>query len=132
MVPNRASGRNDAGTLFWPMSCRYYEMVQAKPENSTILDGIVERPPRPPLQMCPGVRRSVAMTSIFCYREFMAQANSISKLAGSAGTLFVIVGLLTFFSAILGFAPKIYVVVGAAIIALAFVAFFVQEFGPRR
>jgi len=72
------------------------------------------------------------MSAIFCYRDFMAQANSISKVAGSVAALLAIVGILIFFSGVFSFAPRMFVFVGIALIALAYVSFFVEEFGPRR
>jgi hypothetical protein len=78
------------------------------------------------------MRGSVAMSAIICYGNFMAQANSIPKLAGSAGALLAIVGILTFFSAVFSFTPRMFVFTGVALFALSLVAFFVEEFGPRR
>ncbi len=62
----------------------------------------------------------------------MAQANGISKLAGKVAPLIAIIGILTFFSGVFSLAPRMFVFAGVALIALALVAFFVEEFGPRR
>jgi hypothetical protein len=62
----------------------------------------------------------------------MDQAKGISKLAGSAGSLLAIVGVLTVLSAAVSFTPKMFIFVGIALIVFSFVAFSVEEFGPRR
>ncbi len=72
------------------------------------------------------------MPAIFCYGNFMTQANNISKLAGNAGTLLAVVGVLTFFAGVFSFAPRMYVFVGVALIVLSYVTFFVEELGNRR
>jgi hypothetical protein len=62
----------------------------------------------------------------------MEQSSSISKLAGSVGGLLAIVGLLTVIAAALSFVPRTFLFVGIGMIVLSFVAFAVEEFGPRR
>jgi hypothetical protein len=62
----------------------------------------------------------------------MDQLNSMSKLAGRAGSLFAIVGLLMFFSGVFSFAPRTFLFAGVALYALALVAYFVEESGQRR
>jgi hypothetical protein len=74
----------------------------------------------------------MAMPAIIWYGTFMTQANSFPKLAGSAGSLLAIVGLLTYLSGVFSIGPRMFLFVGVALIALAFVAFFIEEFGPRR
>jgi hypothetical protein len=59
----------------------------------------------------------------------MDQANGVSKLAGRAGQLIAIVGLLTFFAGVFSIAPRMFVFAGVALLALAIIAFFVEEFG---
>ena len=61
----------------------------------------------------------------------MGQANGISKIAGLAAPLMTAVGLLLFFFGICG-PTRTFLFVGVALIALSFVAYFVEEFGPRR
>ena len=53
-------------------------------------------------------------------------------MAGTTGTLLAIVGILTFFSGVFSITPRMYVFVGTALIILAFIAYSIQEFGPRR
>ena len=72
------------------------------------------------------------MSAIICYRTFMTQTNSFPKLAGKAGTLMALVGILIFMSAVFGFTPRTFLFVGVGIIVLSFVSFFLEEFGPGR
>lgn len=71
----------------------------------------------------------------FCRRYFyllsMAEAQNTSKLAGRAGSLFALVGILAFFSGLFG-APRPLVFVGVALILLSLVAYFLEEQGQRR
>jgi len=62
----------------------------------------------------------------------MTQANSFPRLAGKAGALMAVVGLLIYLSAVFGIAPRMFLIVGIGLIVLAFVSFFLEEFGPRR
>ena len=62
----------------------------------------------------------------------MAEANGISKVAGSAGMLIAFVGLLAFFAGVFSFVPRTFVFVGVALIVMSLVSFFVEEFGQRR
>ncbi|CAN5583784.1 hypothetical protein BH10ACI3_BH10ACI3_09980 [soil metagenome] len=69
---------------------------------------------------------------VFWYFGFMTQTNGNSKLAGNAGTLMLVVGLLTFFSAVFGFTPRMLLVVGIGLYALSLAAFYIEESGQRR
>jgi hypothetical protein len=61
----------------------------------------------------------------------MAQANGISRIAGRAGSLLAVVGLLTLLSGVFGITPRNFVLVGVALFVLALAAFCMEEFGPR-
>lgn len=74
----------------------------------------------------------MAILTVIWYRNFMDQVSSISKLSGRAGSLIAIVGLAVFFSGVFSFTPRIFVLVGVALFALALTAFVIEEFGPRR
>jgi len=60
---------------------------------------------------------------------FMSQTRSF---VGNAGSLIAIIGFLTFLSAVFSFTPRVFLIVGIGLIVLSFVAFFLEEFGPRR
>ena len=72
-----------------------------------------------------------AIFVIFCYFNFMAQATNMSKLAGTAGSILALVGMLIFFIGVFGYGPKSFVIAGVATIAVALAAFFYQEFSSR-
>lgn len=61
----------------------------------------------------------------------MAQTTGMSKLAGRAGSLMAIVGVLMFFIGIFG-PTRTPMLVGLVLIALSLVAYFVEELGQRR
>ena len=61
----------------------------------------------------------------------MSEASGISKLAGGAANLIAVAGLAAFFLGLFGPVRNI-MFVGIALIILAFVAYFVEEFGPRK
>ena len=46
--------------------------------------------------------------------------------------LLAVVGILTFFAGVFGFAPRTFVFVGIALIVISYVSFFVEELGHRR
>lgn len=60
---------------------------------------------------------------------FMNQAGGISKLAGRAANLMLVVGLAAFFFGLFGPVRNI-MFVGIALIVLTLAAYFVEEFGP--
>lgn len=62
----------------------------------------------------------------------MTQTNSFPKLVGKAGGWMAFIGLLVFLSAVFSFTPRMFLVVGVGIIVLAFISFFIEEFGPGR
>ena len=74
----------------------------------------------------------MAVLVIIWYGTFMEQVSSISKMAGRAGSLMAIVGLLVFFAGVFSFAPRIAVIAGIAMFVLAIVAFIVEEYGQRK
>ena len=61
----------------------------------------------------------------------MAHANGISRMAGRAGSLMAVVGVLTFFFGLFG-PTRTFLFVGVALIVLSFVSFFVEELEQRR
>jgi len=61
----------------------------------------------------------------------MDNSTGISKMAGRAGSLFALVGILTFFAGVFG-APRTFLFVGLALIVLALASYAFEEFGPRR
>ena len=46
--------------------------------------------------------------------------------------LLAFVGILTFFSGVFSFAPRMFVFAGVALIALSYAAFYIEELGQRR
>jgi xanthine/uracil permease len=62
----------------------------------------------------------------------MAQSNSMSKMAGKAGALIAIVGLLAFFAAVFSLVPRTFLLVGVALIVLSLAAFYAEELGHRK
>lgn len=72
----------------------------------------------------------MAMPVVICYGKRMAQEKSISNLAGTAGPLLSIVGILTYFSGVLSITPRIFLFAGVAMIILSWVAYAVEEFAP--
>ncbi len=61
----------------------------------------------------------------------MGETSGISRIAGRAASLIAVVGVAAFFLGLFGPVRNI-MFVGIALIVLAFAAFFVEEFGPRR
>jgi len=80
----------------------------------------------------PFFSQPLSTSTVICYATFMDQANSRAKLAGNAGTLLAIVGVLIFFSGVFSFTPRTFVFTGIAIIVLSYAAFFVEELESRR
>ncbi|HEV7698741.1 MAG TPA: hypothetical protein VGO43_00785 [Pyrinomonadaceae bacterium] len=62
----------------------------------------------------------------------MAAATGISRMAGRAGSLMAVIGLLTLLSAVFGLTPRTFVLVGVALFVLALAMFVMEEFGPGR
>ena len=62
----------------------------------------------------------------------MDQARGVSKTAGKAGSWLLIVGVLTYLSAVFSVVPRMFLLVGVTLIILSFVAFFLEDFAPRR
>lgn len=60
----------------------------------------------------------------------MSEASGISKMAGGAANLAALVGLAAFFLGLFGPVRNI-MFIGLALIGIALVAYFVEEFGPR-
>jgi hypothetical protein len=60
----------------------------------------------------------------------MAQKNGISSLSGRAGILLSIVGILTYFSGVLGITPRIFLFAGLGMIILSWIAYAIEEFAP--
>ena len=60
----------------------------------------------------------------------MSEASGISKLAGGAANLIAVAGLAAFFIGLFGPVRNI-MFVGLALIGLALIAYFVEEYGPR-
>ena len=73
-----------------------------------------------------------ALAAVICYRNCMDQASSMTKLAGRAGLLIAVVGLISFFLGVFSFAPRSFLIAGIAIIGVSLVAFFVEELSSRR
>ena len=60
----------------------------------------------------------------------VAETSGISKIAGGAANLITVVGLAAFFLGLFGPVRNI-MFVGIALIVLALVAYFVEEYGPQ-
>ena len=60
----------------------------------------------------------------------MSEASGISKLAGGAANLIAVAGLAAFFIGLFGPVRNI-MFVGLALIGIALIAYFVEEYGPR-
>ena len=60
----------------------------------------------------------------------MSEAIGNSKKAGRAAPIKTVIGLAVFFFGLFGPVRNI-IFVGVALIALSFIAYFVEEFGPR-
>lgn len=74
----------------------------------------------------------MAVLVVIWYGIFMDQVSSVSKLAGRAGSLIAIVGLLTFFAGVFSFAPRLAVLMGIALFVFAIVAFVIEEYSQRK
>ena len=61
----------------------------------------------------------------------MSEASAISKLAGGVGGLTALVGVVLFMAGLFGPVRNV-VFIGLALIIVALVAYFVEEFGPRK
>lgn len=60
----------------------------------------------------------------------MSQSTGIARTFGRMASLLALVGIAVFMAGLFG-APRYFVFVGIALIALALMGFFVEEFGPR-
>jgi hypothetical protein len=73
----------------------------------------------------------MAMFDIICYGDLMEETKGVSKMAGKAGSLLLLVGFLTYISAVFSVIPRMFLLVGVILIVLSFAAFFVEDFAPR-
>lgn len=51
-------------------------------------------------------------------------------MSGRAGILLSIVGILTYFSGVLGITPRIFLLAGLGMIILSWIAYAIEEFAP--
>lgn len=66
-----------------------------------------------------------------CYFGKMENSSRSSSLAGRAGMLLVVVGVVLFMAGIFG-APRVLAFTGVAMMAVSLVAFFIEEHGQRK
>ena len=73
----------------------------------------------------------VADKKAFCYSKLMSTQSGISKMAGRFGLLLMFAGLAAFFFGIFG-GPRSYAFAGVAMMVASIVAFFLEEYGPKK
>lgn len=56
----------------------------------------------------------------------------MSKMAGNLAALTALVGLAAFFASVFSFVPRMFLVIGIALIVVSLIAFFVEEAAERR
>lgn len=66
-----------------------------------------------------------------CYFLQMENSSGMSSLAGRAGMLLVVVGVVLFMAGIFG-APRVLAFTGVGLMAVSLVAFFIEEHGQRK